>query len=99
MMRFTALLSFAAVVKSQGTCTSDTNGDNTVDAADYTVWRDNLGQSDLALNGNGSGDASGLVVQADYQLWRDNYGSSGILTAVPDPVPYCWRWQSSAGAH
>ena len=31
MMRFTALLSFAAVVKSQGTCTSDTNGDNTVD--------------------------------------------------------------------
>ena len=77
----------------------DYNGDNTVDAADYTVWRDNLGQSDLALNGNGSGDASGLVVQADYQLWRDNYGSSGILTAVPDPVPYCWRWQSSAGAH
>jgi hypothetical protein len=63
----------------------DYNGDNTVDAADYTVWRDNLGQSDLALNGNGSGDASGLVVQADYQLWRDNYGSSGILTAVPEP--------------
>ena len=31
MMRFTALLSFAAVVKSQGACTSDTNGDNTVD--------------------------------------------------------------------
>ncbi|TWT31093.1 Autotransporter-associated beta strand repeat protein [Posidoniimonas corsicana] len=55
----------------------DFNSDGSVDAADYTIWRDNLGQSDDALNGNGTGDASGNVVQADYDLWRDNYGQTG----------------------
>ncbi|TWT29766.1 Autotransporter-associated beta strand repeat protein [Posidoniimonas corsicana] len=52
----------------------DFNNDGMVDAADYTVWRDNLGQDDGALNGNGTG--TGTVVQADYNLWRSNYGMS-----------------------
>ena len=34
----------------------DYNGNGTVDAADYVVWRDNLGAADeSALNGNGDG--------------------------------------------
>ena len=65
----------------------DFNGDNTVDAADYTVWRDNLGGDSSVLNGNGSGDAT--VVQADYDLWVANYGTSGgggaSAAAVPEP--------------
>ena len=65
----------------------DYNGDGTVDAADYTVWRDNLGLSDAALNGNGTGDASGLVVQADYTLWVSNFGQSAASTATSVPEP------------
>ena len=72
----------------------DFNLDNVVDAADYTVWRDNLGLSDAALNGNGVGDASGNVVPADYNLWRSQYGASllspvaasATATSAPEPV-------------
>ncbi len=73
----------------------DFNLDNVVDAADYTVWRDNLGGSAAALNGNGTGDASGLVVAADYTLWRSSFGnglsgsvilSAGAGTSVPEPA-------------
>ena len=66
----------------------DFNNDGTVDAADYTVWRDNLGQSDSVLNGNGDGD--GTVDADDYTLWSGNYGassssSSSAASAVPEP--------------
>lgn len=64
----------------------DFNLDGTVDAADYTVFRDNLGQSDAALNGNGNG--SGTVTSLDYDIWVSNYGnssSSSASTSVPEP--------------
>jgi hypothetical protein len=67
----------------------DFNNDGKVDAADYTVWRDNLGGSSSALNGNGTGAAT--VVAADYDLWKTNFGmgagSGGIAGgAVPEPT-------------
>lgn len=69
----------------------DYNGDLTVNAADYTVWRDALG--DVVSPGTGA-DASGngVVDQADYQIWVDTYGqtvpaaaalSSSILITTP----------------
>lgn len=64
----------------------DFNLDGTVDAADYTVFRDNLGQSDAALNGNGNG--SGTVTSLDYDIWVSNYGNSSSTsasTSVPEP--------------
>jgi hypothetical protein len=67
----------------------DYNGNGTVDAADYVVWRDNLGAADeSALNGNG--DGTGGVDQADYLRWKNNFGStlpgSGNSAAVPEPA-------------
>lgn len=67
----------------------DFNADGKVDAADYLVFRNNLGQSSTVLNGNGSGAAT--VVIDDYTLWRDHYGQStgGTLLAtqqVPEPT-------------
>ncbi len=65
----------------------DFNGDGTVDAADYTVWRDNLGLDDSVLNG--AGDNSGTVDANDYTLWVGNYGassSSSASAAVPEPT-------------
>jgi hypothetical protein len=63
----------------------DFNYDGTVDAADFTVWQDNLGLSASALNGNGSGAAT--VVQTDYQMWKINFGQSTASGSGADPVP------------
>ena len=66
----------------------DFNGNGTVDAADYVVWRDNLGAGDeSALGGNGNG--TGGVDQADYLVWKNNFGStngSGNSVAIPEPA-------------
>lgn len=68
----------------------DFNADGVVDAADYTVWRDNLGAADeTALNGNGNG-ADG-VDSADYALWKANFGNTsgagaGSRASVPEPT-------------
>jgi hypothetical protein len=66
------LLASSAVVGVPG----DYNGDNVVDAADYTVWRNQLGQNvelpnrNPALQGN-------LIGPGDYSFWKDHYGDSG----------------------
>ncbi len=67
----------------------DFNADGSVDAADYTIWRDNLGAIDeTALNGAGNG--SGGVDAADYDLWAQFFGttipaSSSSAVSVPEP--------------
>ena len=55
----------------------DFNGDLKVDAADYTVWRDSLGQ---AVEVGTAADASGngTIDEADYQLWRGNFGATAV---------------------
>ncbi|QEG36096.1 PEP-CTERM sorting domain-containing protein [Bythopirellula goksoeyrii] len=63
------LLEFAAALGG------DFNVDGTVNAADYTVWRDNLG---------------GLYTQSDYMVWRNNFGATSASLpagspAVPEP--------------
>ena len=72
----------------------DYNDDGFVDAADYTVWRNNL-DTNFDLNGNGdeTGPSMGTVDAADYIWWKDNYGNTGPgagggslgSAAVPEP--------------
>jgi autotransporter-associated beta strand protein len=53
----------------------DNNG--IVDAADYVIWRKNVGQPLQTL----PNDTTGVIVgDAQYNLWRSNFGST---TAVP----------------
>jgi hypothetical protein len=65
----------------------DYNGDGTVNAADYTVWRNSLGSA----NSNADGNGSGLVDANDYLVWKNHYGqtasgaSLGNLGNVPEP--------------
>lgn len=62
----------------------DYNGDGTVDAADYTVWRDTLGSTvDLSADG----DSSGTVDTPDYDIWKTNFSTGGAVAsaAVPEP--------------
>lgn len=51
----------------------DYNGDGSVDASDYTIWRD-----------GGSPNSS----QAGYDLWANNYGATAptSASAVPEPA-------------
>lgn len=81
--------SFDNILLSEGEATAnlgDFNGDLAVDAADYTIWRDNLGQDSSVLMGNGSGEST--VGQADYVVWQENYGAAyGALTAGTSQVP------------
>ena len=66
----------------------DYNGDQIVDAADYTVWRDSLGSQ--VDNGTGAdGDGDGVIGPDDYVVWKNNFGhtagSAGSGSAVPEP--------------
>ena len=64
----------------------DFNDDGLVDAADYTVWRDTLGQS-VDLYSGADHDGNGLVDAGDYSVWQNNFGASapGFASAVPEP--------------
>ncbi|MGL4512517.1 MAG: dockerin type I domain-containing protein [Lacipirellulaceae bacterium] len=53
----------------------DYSRDGVVNAADYTFWRDRLGQTVSRFSGaDGNGD--GTVNAADYTVWQAAYGSS-----------------------
>jgi len=56
----------------------DYNGDGVVGAADFTVWRDHLGQA-VEMNTNGDGNGDGEVDWADYEVWKWNFGSSSSI--------------------
>jgi hypothetical protein len=71
-----------------GPLAGDYNGNGTVDAADYVVWRKTLGSTTVLA---ADGDDNGRVDQEDYAVWRFTFGNSagaGALasaSAVPEP--------------
>ena len=52
--------------------TGDYNDNGVVDAADYVLWRDKLGQNVVLPNDS----TSGSVTQADYDIWRQHFGEA-----------------------
>jgi hypothetical protein len=66
----------------------DYNEDGSVDAADYTVWRDSFGTTGFGLAADGSGD--GRVDQTDYALWKSRFAHTltavSVAQAVPEPT-------------
>ncbi|WP_425395166.1 hypothetical protein [Aeoliella sp.] len=84
-------IDFTPVVVGAG----DYNGDNLVNLADYTIWRNNLGGDNAALMGNGdeSGGSMGVVDMADYDYWKANFGrdyseflGGAVAVAIPEPA-------------
>jgi T5SS/PEP-CTERM-associated repeat protein len=66
----------------------DYNHNGIVDAADYTVWRDTLGQTGAGLAADGNGNNQ--IDAGDYNIWKVHFGShagsgSGGTAAVPEP--------------
>jgi CSLREA domain-containing protein len=60
------------------TLLGDYNHNGVVDAADYTVWRDTLGQHPTAYS-KADGNGDGTINAQDYDVWRNNFGH------VPNP--------------
>ena len=79
----------------------DYNGNNVVDAADYTVWRNSLGTTNILPN-----DPIGGTIGPDqYNNWKSNFGmtrggGSGIAvgSAVPEPGTTWFCLLASVGA-
>jgi hypothetical protein len=77
----------------------DYNHNGIVDAADYTVWRNNLGQTDLAFYTGGDGNGDGHVTAADYDVWKSRFGDTpmsagagGQQSAVPEAGTSLLSW-------
>ncbi len=74
---------------------ADFNGDGTVDAGDYVLWRNNNGLPSGATHSQGDANGDGAVNSTDYDIWRGQYGTSpgagsgagtaatGTVAAVP----------------
>jgi hypothetical protein len=65
----------------------DYNGNEEIDAADYTVWRDALTAASTSLAND---PTPGTVDESDFLYWRTHYGESlgsgsGSAAAVPEP--------------
>ncbi len=67
----------------------DYNGDGSVDAGDYVVWRHSLGQVGVGLSADGDHDNS--VSDGDYNVWRSHFGTASgqgstlSSYAIPEP--------------
>jgi hypothetical protein len=74
----------------------DYNADGRVDAADYTLWRNTLGQN-VSVGQDADGNNDGTVDQADYTVWKLHFGAeynsgaqSKTMLRVPEPTSGCW---------
>jgi glucose/arabinose dehydrogenase len=75
----------AVTYATPGPLAGDYNGNGTVDAADYVVWRKTLGSTTVL---NADGDDNGRVDQYDYAVWRFTFGNSaGAGSAAPSNAP------------
>ncbi len=72
--------------------TGDFNRDGRVDAADYTVWRDQMGMTGAGLAADVNHD--NVVNQRDYAVWKNHFGETALggsgsaefATNVPEPA-------------
>jgi hypothetical protein len=76
---------------SVGAVAGDYSGNGVVDAEDYTIWRDHLGQN-FQLTNEGPGQTPGTVTSEDYSFWKAHFGETGsggaatAQQAVPEPA-------------
>ncbi|WP_231954307.1 PEP-CTERM sorting domain-containing protein [Pirellulimonas nuda] len=77
----------------------DFNADNTVNAADYTVWRDNVGNpTGTLMNDTTDPVLTPTIGPEQYTLWSGNFGLSGFTVAAESFTgPYAQRPQDNLG--
>lgn len=81
---------FTFTLDTTVTNTGDYNGNGEVDAADYILWRDTLGQAATPAGSGADGDGDGTIGTGDYDYWRARFGNaagSGLGAGqVPEPT-------------
>jgi hypothetical protein len=82
--------SYAILWTPGGVGPGDYNRNGVVDAADYTVWRDEVGNVVPPCSG-ADANCNGFVENSEYQVWKNNFGNhagSGSLgtSTVPEPT-------------
>jgi PEP-CTERM motif-containing protein len=65
-----------AIATPGGLPIGDYNQNNSIDAADYVLWRDTFGQS-VAEGSGADGNYNGVIDVNDYFLWRARFGQQG----------------------
>jgi hypothetical protein len=68
------------------TLVGDYNLDGQVNTADYTTWRNSVGQS-IAPGIGADGNFDGGVDRADYYVWRIHFGSDEPTFLGPETAP------------
>jgi CHRD domain len=70
----------------------DFNHNLVVDAADYVVWRESLGDVGEGLAADSNND--NMIDEADYAFWQQNFGRTGFDSGagrgaahIPEPAP------------
>jgi T5SS/PEP-CTERM-associated repeat protein len=80
------LLNSGSDISLSVVATGDYNGNGTVDAGDYIVWRNSQNQQGPGLAADSNGD--GAVNTTDYNFWRSRLGNvisgAGSGAAVPE---------------
>jgi hypothetical protein len=72
----------------------DYNDNGVVDAADYVVWKKNVGLMGGATKADGDGNGDGDVTSDDYEYWRARFGNTSAgsgasalaASTVPEPT-------------
>lgn len=81
---------FTFTLDTAVTNSGDYNGNGVVDAADYILWRDTLGQAASPAGSGADGDGDGTIGTGDYDYWRARFGNtagSGLGAGqVPEPT-------------
>jgi hypothetical protein len=92
------------VAFNAGILIGDYNNDHVVNAADYTVWRDRLGQPGNQLPNRDPNNGSVPINSDDYLSWKANFGAfqgagAGGLnsSAVPEPPGFVLAALFAAG--
>jgi hypothetical protein len=71
---------------SAPTLPGDYNQNGVVDAADYIVWRNTVGETGAGLAADGNGNNE--IDAGDYDVWRLHFGNTaGSEASVPVPEP------------
>ena len=89
LFTFSDFFSSDAVLTISLAFSADFNGNGIVDAADYTVWRDNFG-STSATNALGDADGDSDVDGADFLAWQRQFGTTAMAPTAAVPEPSSW---------
>lgn len=93
---YTAWINAGSPIPNLGLA-GDYNGNNVIDAADYTVWRGAFAASAATLVNDSTPDA---VNASDYTYWKTHFGESlgggagGVSGGAPVPEPVAWQLAS-----